>query len=523
MRRLAPIAFALVLVWGQPLRADDLLTEPAVFADGWARLVQRMTDRADVAEITITADRIHVRARTAAGGARLDDWQVRLVDTLAVKGVVVDGPLPQPDRAPPAAVEAALFPLPAVAIARLPDIVAAAVAESGFATPGRAVQVRIARPEGPAGAAPVWTVATKAQDETATIRAAADGTITGADLTGTAAPRLAPPPAPPPPGAMPSTDPMAPALAALRADLEDGALIWRVDATLPRLYLRVSAPDTPDMLHGLRWNGARLAHDRQGTPRPENRFRPSFPFTLEESGLANLAQIIAAARAATGREPLMLRTASAEKVPRPGGPPRVVWTLRIQPGEPGGQRDDTNTTVVTLGADASVLSVLPPEGQRPAFDGIGGEGVVSAIATMTRTYGADARLWELQFRPDGVSLSQPHPDKPGIAARATLGGRGLRIDPDFPAMMQESQDTFALSALAQLTPARIEGIKAAALAALSLPEAEVLRLRVWNGAPFRQAPDSGPLINVRVGLPPDGRGGGYAVFTLEGDLVRAVR
>ena len=179
-------------------------------------------------------------------------------------------------------------------------------------------------------------------------------------------------------------------------------------------------------------------------------------------------------------------------------------------------------THLSVTAQAEPVTARQPEPEPPApWRGDSGRDLVAGLAAFAAHLGPETRIWEVDARPDRITVERPHPTQPRTTAILTLTERGLREERSFPQMMQTEADLFLLSALASLTPEAIEAARGAGLAAVALPGGQLERLRLWSGAPFWRHPAGEPFFDIRVGVPPQGQPNGYAVVTLAGQVVEA--
>jgi hypothetical protein len=193
---------------------------------------------------------------------------------------------------------------------------------------------------------------------------------------------------------------------------------------------------------------------------------------------------------------------------------RIVW-LRV-----GSQA----ALALPVAATAAPPPEIPPEPAPPPepWRGDSGRDLVAGLAALAAHLGPDTRIWEVDARPDRITIDRPHPTQPRTTAILTLTERGIGTERTFPQMMQTDADLFPLSALAALTPESVEAARATGLAGVALPGGQVARLRIWSGAPFWRHPAGEPFFDIRVEVPP-GHQNGYGVVTLGGQLVEAFR
>jgi hypothetical protein len=240
-------------------------------------------------------------------------------------------------------------------------------------------------------------------------------------------------------------------------------------------------------------------------------------FLLDDARLTSLPAIVRAAQAALDFDPGPPYEARARRSGLEADGP-VVWTVVLRPLD---QPFRDAETEVTVGPDGAVQRVLLPVAMRPQWRGDGGAALSEALAGFIASLGPDALVWEVDARPDRVSLMYPDPANPQMSNQLVVTEEGMRQLPGRPVMMQTEDDLFPLSVLARLTPEKIDAARAAGLAAVNLPDGQPERLRLWSGAPLWRHPEGEPFFDIRVGAPSGANG--YGVVTLDGQVVEAFR
>jgi len=203
----------------------------------------------------------------------------------------------------------------------------------------------------------------------------------------------------------------------------------------------------------------------------------------------------------------------------------IALAPTARPQTPGSPAPAPSTPAPPVATAPIAATPAPAPAPPPAapFRGDSGVDLVAGLAAFAERLGPDTPIWEVDARPDRISIDRPHPTQAGTVAILTLTAQGFRDERSFPRMMQTEADLFPLSALNTLTPQAIDAARNAGLAAVAIPGGELERLRLWSGAPFWRHPAGEPFFDIRVGVPPGGRPNGYAVVTLGGQVVEAIR
>jgi hypothetical protein len=175
--------------------------------------------------------------------------------------------------------------------------------------------------------------------------------------------------------------------------------------------------------------------------------------------------------------------------------------------------------VVQLTSKGIVMTTSLPRSQRAENGYLSGSGLLAGIKAVQAGFGSDAPVFEVTFRTDRVDVQALDQSDPSMTINLSLGTAGLRHGMGMPLMMQTEDDLIPLSRLAALDPPIMDRILKEAVRRVGVPGAEVYRVKIWSGSPFWNPANGMPLVDVRVGVPPNHSNGGYAVFTVDGQFV----
>ncbi len=495
-------------------RAGDYLDDPKVLAEGWFALTAVMGRGTDLATVVIEPGVIRVRARAARGGPRVDGWEVRLPRGL-FGGHAVSGPSPERGAGPDGDVESGFFPAAALRLDLIPKAGAEALRRAAFSDPSRVTQVRIERmlvfaPD-PSYGELRWSIQVASAYESATASVTPEGVIIGMDLSQTMRGRnrdfLAQPD-------WPFSDAQR-GFAALVA----GAEVWEVRVRRATISVNATSPEREDRIATYSWDGGRFTRGLADRPLIAGMgIQSDLPFAIGEVDLALLPRLVAAAKAAAPQGFGHVHEVLATRAPAVPGPPAVEWTVTLKrsPADP----EEAEIHLATTG---EVLRTTLPESLRARASYLDPAGLVAALAEIRAALGGGAPVYEVMIREDRISVLSQDPADPSRKAEVEL--RGGVLKPGFGSfvMMETEEDLFALDVLASLDPARLAEMKRDAVARIGLADAEVYRMKIWNGSPFWRSRDGQPLVDIRVGLPPSHNTGGYVVYRIDGMFVEAVK
>lgn len=511
--------FALALLLCVPAMAaraeDNVLTTQQGFDVLWAPLVQELGPGAQIAELSVTPDRIDVTVQSPQGGAFLDRWSAR---PGRFWGVHVRGPEPLQVGDFLGDPREAMFPLADVPTGQLVDLVAVIAAEVPLLQPGRVEAVRIARqmsilPE-PSYGEVRWSVTVATDRESAEAITDAEGRLIGIDLSQTERGRnrdfLS----------QPEWD-FALAAEGLANLTGPEAVVWQISLSAKTLTVEADSPDTAKALTSWSWDGGRFTRGLVDSPNIHPMMHGGgTPFALSEAQVARLPAIIAAAKAALPH--LTLRGLTAEKPVPLTGAAEVVWVAELSARPRKIVDPDYEAGEVRLRPDGTVLQVILPESERPPLDLLSGTGAAAAMAAFAGVVG-EGSVYEVLIRSDRAELLRPDPVDVEMDMTIVFNGKGLSEGFDRPGVFHSAADLIPMARFAALDAATVDAMKARAMAEIPLPGSEVYSLRFWNGAPWWQSPDGAPLVDVRVGVPPRHDVSGYAVFQMDGTLVEVVK
>lgn len=512
-----------LIVFAYPLHAQEAsyLTEPKRFETALAQITTKAGSDIDVGFFAVDDDELVVIGRVPGSGGGLVRWYVKAVELFGLHVNQLTGPEPV-DTSGRNDVEGSLFRLSEIPLDRLPVILGRAERHVRFDSRARSGTVRIQRKaavDDPARYGEVgWTIALKSYDESATVYTDAGGKVLGADIGETRRWRERH-------FHIGSGWPFDRAQDGFLKVVGRAPVVRSIVITEKDVTMTATAPDRPDLLRAWVWDGS--THDPAvrvgGTVDPDVQL-DSPTYSLDDIDLSRVDALKDVAKQAAGPDAMFVDVMRIVAAADGTAAPQVVWDIDVEVSMPGlGPIRKLETASIRLNRDGVVAAVATPAENVAAAHRATPEGVVQTIAAFRQHFGDDMRIYDMHFREDTATVKRPHPSRPGMTINAMLKEDGVSDWSEFPLMMETEDDLFTLGALAGIDAALIASIREQAVAAIGIDGAEVERMSLSSGAPFWRDPKGRPLFDVRVGVPPDHRIGGYAVFSMDGKLVDAVK
>jgi len=187
-------AITLLLVAAGPARAaDNLLTTPGAAARAVEQVVAKIGRSPSVSLVEITPDGVTLNVQ-GDKPFHVDEWRWTLLGFWLFETPLVSGPTPPEPSGLVDDISTSFFPLSDVALDRVPEVVTAALDRAALEDEAKVESIRIERPVSilpePAYGQPRWSVSVTSGREHATVYAALNGRIVGADISGTQRARM---------------------------------------------------------------------------------------------------------------------------------------------------------------------------------------------------------------------------------------------------------------------------------------------------------------------------------------------
>ncbi|MEO0978205.1 MAG: hypothetical protein AAFY24_13160 [Pseudomonadota bacterium] len=505
----APLILFVTLAFSSPASAQSTyLNDKTSFDIAWTTLSNEIGD-SDLLWLRVEPDSFSVIAATGRNGEEFNLWSVRRnsrdpgsVDKLHGPMHIADGPkfVVAPER----------FSQAELQIAKLWSILSAAPDNLPTKTPGAvtAAAASVGPVLGQTRWAVKWNISVRSGREHGQVYALADGRFDGADISHTERGRSM--------NLRTQSDwPFDAAETRFAEVIGTGEQVFEIKVLTHGVEIDAVSPTDPNSIQDYRWNGGSFRRGLGG--RPVSMYTltgRSQPFSITQSGLARLPQILDAARAEAPAGWSHIAGVEATRPPPTGKETGVLWEIRFQEASGGREK-----VVVRVRPDASIYSVALPESLR-AFDSyLSIKGMSEAFVQFQGTLGTNVKFFEMTFREDRASIVLPDPETAGNVVEYTLGSSGVSRGFSRPRIMENDADLITFTQAAGFHPQLITDVPEMLIKAFKTENAEVFMIKLWNGAPFYKDPNGALFVQMRVGVPPQHSNSGHAVFRYDGEYV----
>lgn len=416
-RLLAAGLFALLLSMAPPARADSsYIADPgeavraldalAAEAGGSLRLYAlELSDR----RLTIE---IGDKRKTA-----LDEWQIGRVKRLFFEFETTVGPRPVRAAGLVGDIEGAFFDRSEIALEKVADVAANAIAYARLDEEAHVQSIEIAReveilPE-PAYGAIRWSIYVTSGRESAIVRADAAGNIIGADLANTNRARNM--------DLLGDGDwPHREARDALFAVFGNERRLR--DLTVHPRAISVTADHaaTPGRKEDYNWTISGVTRSPLLSPLVHGASEDEL-FSLKDVDFAALARIRAIARTAWGHESAKLDYMTLRRVSETPGKPELRWIVTFT--ELGEKAGASGTVEVT--PEGAVRKVDLPEARAPVEDWLAPATITETLGRIGKDFGSDGRFAEIVFDAGKARILGEDPSRPGTMAGFEADARDI--------------------------------------------------------------------------------------------------
>lgn len=508
--RLGLTALAFVLL-AAPAHAasDDLLTTPGAAASAVQEIVAKIGKTPAVSLIEITPDEVVMQVQ-GEKDFHVDEWRWTMVEFWYFKKSFVSGPNPVRGHGPVEDIAASFFPLADVKLDNVPAVMAAALKRAALEDDATVDRVRIDRsvsifPKAEYGA-PRWKMYVDSGRESATVYAAPDGTITGADVSGTQRARML--------DLLADDSRLADAKAELSAVLGD-ARVREVSISKTNIYVRIEHPEKKDYSQRYSWNLNGVSRDSIDSPDMDRMMdrEDDVAFKIADVDFSVLPGLKQAALEAIKLDGGKITGIDAERLVTGVRAPQLSLIVDIEDAK--GERGK-----VIADARGTILEVIPPESQRPKLDWLAGSTVRATLDRIFDKFPKGTKFRTILISDEQASVDAEDPLKPGEKASFIVDD--TRIEPwgtpfpdEFLDMGAGPPQMFTAEQLAGYDAATLDTLKQRAVERLGIKDGKVIRLTFERGNVFVASPRGNVLLEIRVD-PPKGRNGGRVTYEPDG-------
>ena len=506
--RLSAFALLLLASAAPAKAADNLLTTPAAAANAVKEVAAKIGGTPQVSLIEITPDEVVLQVQ-GDKDFHVNEWRWTLVEFWYFEKSFVSGPNPVRPHTPVDDITASFFPLSEIALDKVPEVVAAAIKRAALEDPGTVERVRIERqvsifPKSQYGE-PRWMVYVASGRENATVFAAANGTITGADLSGTQRARNF--------NMLTDDKYLDQAKSELAAVLAD-ARVREVSFSKHGVSVRTEHPEKKDYAIRYSWNLNGVARDPiDSLDSSMSDEETDIAFKFSDVDFSVLPSLKPAALDALKLEGGTITEIDAQRLVTGVRAPQLSWTVDIE--DTKGERGK-----VIADARGTILEVIQPESKRPKLDWLAGSTVRATLDRIFKKFDKDTRYRTILINDERGNVEVADPLKPGELASfvvddATIEPFGTAFPGDVFGMGPDEPRMFTAEEMAGYDAATLDTLKQRAVDRLGIKGGKVIRLTFERGNVFVASPRGNVLLEIRVD-PPEGRNGGRVTYEPDG-------
>jgi hypothetical protein len=502
-------AFALLLLAAGPAAAaDNLLTTPGAAASAVKEVAVKIGGSPQVSLIEITPDEVVLQVQ-GDKDFHVNEWRWTLVEFWYFEKSFVSGPNPVRPHAPVDDISASFFPLSEIALDKVPEVVTAAIKRAALEDPATVERVRIERqvsifPKSQYGE-PRWMVYVDSGRENATVFAAADGTITGADLSGTNRARNL--------NLLTDDSHFPEAKADLMAVLAD-ARVREIGITKSDISVSVEHPEKQGYTASYHWNLNGVSQSPVESLGSVMSDEPAdVAFKIADLDFSVLPGLKKAALEKLEMDGGTITRIEAERLVTGVHEPQLSWTVDVE--DPKGERGK-----VIADAQGTILEVIQPESKRPKLDWLAGSTVRATLDRIFAKFPTGTKFRTILINDEQGSIDVEDPLKPGELASFVVDDTEIRpfgtaFPDEFMNMGAGPPQRFAAEDMAGYDAATVDTLKQRAVERLGIKGGKVIRLTFERGNVFVASPRGNVLLEIRVDKP-DGRSGGRVTYEPDG-------
>ncbi|MGV1013574.1 MAG: hypothetical protein ACOYB4_01235 [Methyloceanibacter sp.] len=503
-------AFALLLLAAAPARADNLLTTEGAAARAVADIVAKIGREPSVSLIDIAPDGVTLQVQ-GKKDFHVDEWRWSVIDLWLFQRPFVSGPQPVTPSRPVDDVSMAFFPLAGVALDKVPEVAAAAIKRAALEDEAHVSRILIDRsvsifPQASYGE-PRWTVYVTSGREHASVYAAPDGTIIGADVSGTQRARML--------DLLADDSHLDEAKADLAAVLGSDIRVREVDFSKTGISVLTEHPSKESYTISYLWNLNGVSRspvdsmDVRGMVGKEDDV--AFKFSeLDFSVLPNLKKAALEKLKLDGGKIVRLK---AERLVTGLRAPQLSWIVDVEDaeGEKGRVIADTSGTI---------LEVIEPESRRPKLDWLAGSTIRATLDRIFAKFPKDTKFRTILINDERGNVEVEDPLKPGELASFIVDDTeitpfGTAFPDEFLDMGSGPPQRFTAEDMAGYDAATLDTLKQRTLERLGLKDGKIFRLTFERGNVFVPSPRGHVLVEIRAD-PPRGRNGGRVTYEPDG-------
>jgi len=520
--RLLPLLALLVLLAGGGSAAATLFDEYGAVAHAVAAIRDKIGGgNLRVLKIEITPDEVVLQAQDPQDRRHVNEWRFSRWRVVAFGHSFthesVSGPLPVPLDLINPDLESNLFDLDDIDFAAATKLAAAAIARAHLEDAGQVTGMEIARSVNILSATSGsvhWTVHVSSGRENASVIAGGDGTIMGADLSGTNYARTLDMTAAP--------DQLIAAMRAVRDVVGPGQKLIEVVVGRSDIRITTNIQDKTSPIGGgsfktiYSWNASGLARALVGAPIIETPFvgAANDPFAVDDVDWTALPKVEETARQSLAMQYGKITEVKVAKPALGVRAPAIAWTVEIADGNDHGS--------VVIDAAGAVQQVMLPESRHRPSDWRDPQTLVDALARIDREFGPGAQFLSIAADKDKILITAQDPRKTDAVTSVILNDHGFErfgMPGGFmsgPTPWFTGNPHFTTADLKPLTAERLAALRSRTLARLQLPNIDRITIERANMDP---SPRGNVVVEVRAEDHPFGHDG-RIVYEMDGTVIQ---
>jgi hypothetical protein len=504
-------AFALLLATTVPAKADDsLLTTPGAAASAVKEIATKIGGTPQVSLIEITPDEVVLQVQ-GDKEFHVNEWRWTMVEFWYFKKSFVSGPNPVRPHAPVDDISASFFPLSEIALDKLPEAVTAAIKRAALEDAGTVERVRIERVVSifhkSQYGEPRWMISVDSGRESAMVYAAPDGTITGADVSGTQRARMF--------DLLARDQYFGEAQTDLAAALGDETRVREVGITKSGISVSAEHPSKKDYTVSYHWNLNGVSRSPVESPDVGRMTgdEADVAFKIADLDFSVLPNLKKAALEKLGMDGGTITRIEVERLVTGVRAPQLSWTVDVEDAK--GEKGE-----VIADARGTILEAILPESRRPKLDWLAGSTVRATLDRIFAKFPKGAKFRTILINDERGNVDVEDPLKPGEMASfvvddATIEPFGTPFPDGFLDMGSGPPQRFTADEMAGYDAATLDTLKQRAVERLAIKDGKVIRLTFERGNVFVASPRGNVLVEIRVDKP-DGRSGSRVTYEPDG-------
>lgn len=515
--RLACAALALVATLAAPpaLAQTDLLTTPGAAARAAATVFGKIGRTPDIYRIAITPRELVIDVQ-GERDFHVEQYRWRRWSFWLFGGESVSGPATVDPGTPVRDVTGGFFPYPAELLEMVPALSEAAVARAGLEDAAQVTAFRVDRrvsilPQASFGEVRA-TISVSSGHERATVYAATDGRIVGADLSGTRRAKLL--------DMLEDDWHLEQAAADIHGLLPADLPVWSIGISRSSIGLEVENTEDPRLLTRYTWNLNGLSRQPIDTPNTDlvlPRARRA-SYLLGEIDLTILPDLKRKARELLEMPDGKLMRIRAERPVTGLDEPRLVWTVDVrEPGTDPGVRhilssaQDAEFGRVAFDMEGEPASIVLPLSRRPQPEWFTPETIRSTLDRIGETFGPEARFIEISINDRNANITLHDPMDSGALVKFLVDSDSVRPWGQAQEIWHDREAVFAIEALDAYDAELLARLWAQTMEALDIADGAVSRLTFSRGNAWAKPRDQMVMLEIRV-EPPGGWNSGRITY-----------